>query len=500
MSKILETEILIIGGGITGASVVRELSKYKTDSTLIEKSPNLCSATSKGSHALIYWGATMAFSLVLKSIMAPRGTPIYDPKAHFLILAKRGFDSFDKLAHELDIFHSHPHALIIARDKQELDMLHKLKVITNDLVEKMGGAKVRIIDKNTINELEPNVTDDAIAALYDESNIMEVFGPDYVFGLIDNAKDNEAKVLMSTEAQKISRKHGVYIVETNKGTIETEFIVNAGGRYADYVADMAGARDNWGMAFNRTQMMILDKRLANLINGIVMAAPGPGVFDFLLRLHTGNIYVGCGTYEPVEDRDNTATIRENFDYAIDHARALVPTISKSDVITSFYGVRYWNTRDTEKHIIEPSERAPKFINVVVKLPGFTPAPAIAKTVVGLLADSGLQLTERKDFKASRKGIPRFSVLSNDERKQLIARDSRYGNIVCWCETVSEGEIVEAIRRGATTIQAVKYRTRAGMGRCQRNYCGPRVLEILARELGIPVGKIVYEGPRSKDIL
>ena len=500
MGKILETQVLIIGGGIAGASVLRELSKYKIDLTLIEKSPNLCSATSKGSHSKVFWGAVMAFSLVLKSVMSPPGEPIYDPEARFLRLAKEGFEAFDRLAYELDILHSRPHVLVIARDKKELAMLHRMEEITNDLTEKMGGGGVRMIDKNTLNELEPNVTDKAIAALYDESNLREVFGADYIFGLIDNAKDNGAKVLMSTEARKISRKNGAYFVETNKGTIETQFIVNAGGRYADYVADMAGARDDWGMAFNRTQMLILDKRLEGLINGLIMRAPEPGVFDFLLPLHTGNIYVGCGTYEPVEDRDNTATVSENFDYAFDHAKALVPAISKKDAITSFYGIRYWNTRDVEGHIIEPSKHAPNFINLVIKLPGFGPAPAIAKTVVSLLADQELQLTEKKNFNPIRKGIPRFSALSNEERKHLIAQDPKYGNIVCFCETVTEGEIVEAIGRGATTIQSVKYRTRAGMGRCQRNFCGPYVAEILARELNVSIDEIIYDGPGSKDVL
>ncbi|EFK11744.1 FAD dependent oxidoreductase [delta proteobacterium NaphS2] len=500
MGKILETEVLIIGGGIIGASVARELQKYKIDVALVEKSPNLCSATSKGSHSMIYWGAEMAFSLVLKSIMAPPGTELYDPEFPFLKLAKKGFDLTDNLFHELDIIHSHPSIIIIARDKEELEMLRKLEEISNDLTDKMGGGKVQMIDKKALNEMEPNVTGHAIAALLDESNLIEVFAPDYVFALVENAKDNGCKVSMNTEVKKISRKNGVYTVETNRGTIETEFIINAGGKYADYVADMAGARDDWGLAFNKTQMMVLDKRLKGLVNSVIMGAPGPGVFDFLLPLHTGNLYVGCGTYEPVEDRDDAATVRENFDYAIEHARALVPAVSEKDVITSFYGTRYWNTRDPESHIIEVSKGAPNFINLVIKLPGFSPAPAIARSVVNLLSDQGLQLTEKSYFNPIRKRIPRFGMLSNEEKKELIAQDSRYGNIICFCETVTEGEIIEAIKRGATTIQAVKYMTRAGMGRCQRNFCGPRVVEILARELNMPVNEIVYEKPASKDIL
>ena len=204
MRKVLRTDVLVIGGGITGAVVARELTKYRMDVTLVEKSPNLCAATSKGSHAMIYWGAAMATSLLLKSIMLPSGSPIYDPELPFLKAAREGFQAFDQLAHELDIPHSHPNFLAFARNDKEISFLETLRDVSNDMCEKMGGGKARMVDKKTLQELEPNLTDEAIAGLYDEDNLVELFGPDYVFALIDNAKDNGARVLMSTEVQRVS--------------------------------------------------------------------------------------------------------------------------------------------------------------------------------------------------------------------------------------------------------------------------------------------------------
>ena len=137
MKRIVETDVLIIGGGITGAAVARELSKYKTDVTLVEKSPNLCSATSKGSHAMIYWGAAMATSLVLKSIMLPPGSPVYDPESPFLKAARDGFQAFEELGHNLDIPHSHPNAVAFARNEKEIGFLETLMEVSNELCEKM---------------------------------------------------------------------------------------------------------------------------------------------------------------------------------------------------------------------------------------------------------------------------------------------------------------------------------------------------------------------------
>ena len=167
----------------------------------------------------------------------------------------------------------------------------------------------------------------------------------------------------------------------------------------------------------------------------------------------------------------------------------------------------FNTRDEEEDIVEPCSTNPRFINVAVRLPGIIPSLPIARYVVNLLGDAGLELVTKPDFNPYRKAMPRFCDLPDDERAKLIAQDPRYGHVVCRCETVTEGEIVEAIRRGARSVAAVKYMTRAGMGRCQGGFCGPRVVNILARELDIPATAVTDFGTgspimpyRSKELL
>ena len=189
------------------------------------------------------------------------------------------------------------------------------------------------------------------------------------------------------------------------------------------------------------------------------------------------------------------------------ARSLVPRLSERDIINTFTGVRVFNTRDVEEHIVEFSKVNPRFLNVAIRLPGLIGALPMGRHVVGMLADHGLELIRKTDFNPYRKAIPRFHELSDDERRELIAKDPRFGHVVCRCETVTEGEIVEAIKRGARTEEGIKMRTRAGMGRCKRGFCGPRVISILARELNISpleVTKRSVDSPfllfRSKDLL
>jgi glycerol-3-phosphate dehydrogenase len=174
----------------------------------------------------------------------------------------------------------------------------------------------------------------------------------------------------------------------------------------------------------------------------------------------------------------------------------IPEISEKDIIRTFVGMRVFNARDPEENIIEPCSTNPRFINAAVRLPGIASSLPIARYVVGLLGDAGLELRTRSDFNPFRTAMPRFRDLPVSEQNSLIAKDPRYGHVVCRCETITEGEIVEAIKRGARTIAGVKYMTRAGMGRCQGGFCGPRVVGILARELNIPVTQVMDSGPGS----
>lgn len=494
MKRNLDTDVLIVGGGITGTSVARELSKYKVDVILVEKGADVCCGITKTSHGLIYMGAVEAFSLILKSIMTP-GAPIYEPASPKLALQADGFLESDRLFHELDIPHKHLTTLVIATNDEELNTLKTMQKICE-----LMGAKIKIIDREALVALEPNVTGEAFTALYDDTFLVEVFPPDYVIALAENARENGVRFILDNPVQRISRVDGNYIVETPEVFIETKFIVNAAGKYADAVADMAGARDDWSLIFNRSQMVLLDKRNSGLVNTCLMGAPKPGEFNMLIPLSPGNIYVGCGFFESITDREHISTTREGVRLAIAKGKGLVPKLPEKDVITSFVGIRVWNSRDPGEHILEASKNAPNFINLVIRLPGITPSPAVAKKVLGILSNQGLQLIKKGDFNPFRKGIPGISELSDSERENHIAGEPRYGHFICRCEKVTEGEIVEAIRRGASTVQGIKFRTRAGMGRCQGGFCGPRVVHILSRELHIPVTEVTMKGGNSRILL
>lgn len=491
MGKRKETEVLIIGAGITGCSIARELTRYQVDVTVIEKEIDVGMGISKTSGSVIYMGLFQAMSIVIKDL----GHGIdYEKYTHTerMQMLWDGFQLFDTIAHELDIAHKHVGHLSIARNEAELEKLKTLERLSAFV----PGAEVSWVGKKELFEMEPNITRDAVAGLYDATGTTSIFGPDFVIAVYENARNNGAKIMLETECLGIGEENGFQIVSTNKGTIKARFVINCAGKYADEVADMAKARTGWNLVFYRSQALILDKKLDGIINNIVGIPPDAGRIDFLYPLREGNIHVYGSNYDKIEDREFIDTTRENYDDAIERMKKLVPSLSEDDIIASYVGVRAFNDKEFEENLIEYSPRNPNFINVLVRMPGFTPSPIIAKKVVGMLADRGLKLKENDNFNLTRKHIPRFRFLSDAERKELVAKDPLYGRVVCRCETVTEGEIVEAVRRGAKTVQGVMFRTRAGMGRCQRNWCGPKVIEILSRELGIPCNEVTYKGSGS----
>jgi glycerol-3-phosphate dehydrogenase len=484
-----ETDVLIVGAGISGMSLARELSKYDVGVTVIEKEADVSMGVSKTAGSLIYMGLFQALSLVIKDL--GRGTDLEaETKNERMRLLWEGFSVFDQLAHDLDIQHKHLGLLIIARNDSELEKLKRLE----HLSQFVPGGTIRWVDRDDLSAMEPNLTPDAVAGLYDSTGTISIFGPEYVYAVYENACANGVEVLLSTVCQGIEKKNGYQLVTTNRGPIRARFVVNCAGKYADQVADMAKARSSWNLLFYRTQALLLDRRLEGTITNIVGVPPDVGKIDFLYPLGEGNIHVYGGYYDPIEDREFTETTHENFDDAIRRMKQLVPVLSEEHIITSYVGVRVFNDMEYEENLIEYSPTNGNFINVLVRMPGFTPSPKIAEKVVGMIADKGLELNAKDNFVPYRKGIPRFRFLSDEERNKLIKEDGSYGRVVCRCETVTEGEIIEAIRRGAQTLQGIMFRTRAGMGRCQRNWCGPKLINILARELGVSSAELTFKGP------
>jgi glycerol-3-phosphate dehydrogenase len=229
---------------------------------------------------------------------------------------------------------------------------------------------------------------------------------------------------------------------------------------------------------------------------VIIFAPDPAYLEAVSPTINGNLYFNCGKYKAIENREGVSVSREELQFSLSIAKRLIPSLSERHIIRFFTAVRAYHTGDPEEHVIGSHPANPLFINAAFRLPAFNSAPAVAThEIPQLLADAGLEMTTKSNFNPYRKGIPRLRVLADDEKNKLIAQDSKYGHIICRCEQAAEGEIVEAIRRGARTVQDVKFMTRAGMGRCQGGFCEPRVIQILSRELEIPATQVVM---RSSD--
>ena len=494
MTKTIEADVLIIGGGVAGTAIARELSKYEVETLLIDKEPDVGMGVSKTAHGYVYTGTEMVYSKILKSRGKSEGPTFDDP--HTAVL-KEGFPQCHELMHSLDVPHGHGGVLIIATKKEEMALLEDIGKYARQ-VHSLDSSRVRVIDRETLFEIETNITKEAIAALYDPECILDMFPQEFIFALAENARHNGVNMLFDTKATGFSIMNGDQIVTTNKGAIKAKYIINAAGNVADRVADLAGARDDWEFSFTRHQIILFDKRLKGLVHNHIRTTPQGGILNLVSPLAEGNLCASYGAKDIVTDRKNTATNRESFDKILDGAKGLIPSLSEADVITSYVGLTLSNTRND--HIVESSKQNPKFINVVLRMPGFTAAPPSATRVVALLADQGLPIKEKGKFKNTRKAIPRFRELSDEEGNRLISDDPRYGHVVCRCETVTEGEIVEAIRRGANTVQGVQFRTRAGMGRCQSGFCGPRLVNIQSKELGIPPTEVTKKGGASRILL
>ena len=489
MAQPSRADVVIIGAGITGLSIGRELSRHKLRTVVVEKEADVAMGVSKTAGSLIYMGLFQAASLAIKDLSG-RADLEAETESERMGLLWQGFQDFHVLAHELDIDHKHSGVLLFARDRKEEAQLDNLARLCGHLP---GGTLVEL-DRKALFQAEPNLTPEARRGLLDTTGAMSVFGPEYVIAVYENGRANGLKVLLGAEFKGVEKIPGGLLVKTGRGDIKARFVLNCGGKYADRAADSAGPGRDWNLSFYRSQALVLDRNRAGTVRNIVGIPPAPGKIDWLYPLSEGNIHVYGAYYDHIEDRDFTATTRENFEDAINRMRALAPSLSARDVITSYVGVRIFHDKNPDDHLIESPPGNPNFLNVLVRMPGFTPAPALARKVVGLLEERGLDLVPKKRFISRRRAIPRFRFLEAEERARLIARDPAYGRVVCRCETVTEGEIVEAIRRGAVTIQGVQFRTRAGMGRCQRNFCGAKVADLLARELGRARSEITFKGP------
>jgi len=481
-------DVLIIGGGITGTAIARELARYRLAVVLVEKQPDVAAGVTKGNNGMVHAGISGVVSNVIKS-----KSPDSGPQYGRLLRDRLCNDSlavYQDMCRELEVRYRQIGRLVLARNQEEVAMLGVLEGVCQE----SGIQGLERLDREAVRHLEPHVTQEAIAGVYDASEAV-IFPPELTAAIAENAQANGVKVLLNTTATAIKRTpEGHVRVETSGGPITARFVVNAAGLYADHVAALAGEVD-FHLSFAKGQLLILDHRVSGLVNHTVCFVPAANTVQFVSPTADGNL-MAAGTYEKTYDRTDFATTREGLAAVIAKAKQLVPALGPQDVIAAFAGLRATNSRNPEDYIIEPHPALPQLINVVICPPGLTSCFGVARMVRKMLVDQGLRLDEKQDFEPHRRAIPRFSDMATEEKEALITRDPAYGRIICRCEMVTEAEVVEAIRRGATTLDGIKRRTRLGMGRCQGGFDTPRVLAILARELGVPEEEICKAGPGS----
>jgi glycerol-3-phosphate dehydrogenase len=315
--------------------------------------------------------------------------------------------------------------------------------------------------------------------------------------LAENAKRNGAKFLFGTEVLDIRVKNSrVEGIRTNRGYIRTEYAVNAAGLHADEISAKVGI-GHFTITPRKAEYLIFDKDLKGLVNHVLFPIPTPISKGIKVTPTVdGNLLVGP-TARDIEDKTDVATTAAGLSEAWEGALKLVPDLSRrrNKIIANYSGLRA--VPSTGDFVIESYDEVKGFVNAAgIDSPGLTAAPAIAELVVKLLEESGLGLSEKVVYYADRQPIDRSVRELSPKARELISRSRAYGHVVCRCEHVTEGEVVEAIRRGATTLDGVKFRTRAGMGRCQGGFCTPHVIKILSRELGVPVERLTKRGGGS----
>lgn len=466
-------DIAIIGAGVSGTAIARELSRYQTKICVLEREEDVCCGTSKANSAIIHAG--------------------YDAEPGSLKakLNLRGNQMMDQLAKDLDFPFRRNGSLVLCLDEKDLPNLQKLyeRGITN------GVKGLQILNKEEVRAMETNISDQVIAALYAPTGgIVCPFHMTIAFA--ENACANGTVFHFNTEVKNITRRQNIWEIETTKGTFEAGCIINAAGVYADKLHNMVSQK-KIHITPRKGEYCLLDKTAGTHVSHTVFTLPGKlGKGVLVTPTVHGNLLIGP-TAADIEDKEGVNTTREGLDEVLQKSAASVKNIPARQVITSFAGLRAHE--DGDDFIIGETEK--DFIDCAgIESPGLSSAPAIGEMVAELLKEK-YNLKEKEDFISTRKGITDPSKLFLEERNALIHREPAYGNIICRCEMVTEGEIIDAIRRplGAKSLDGVKRRTRAGMGRCQSGFCSPRVMEILARELDIPVEGITKSGGNSRII-
>ena len=460
----MRTDVLIIGGGIVGASLAYELAKYHLDIVLLEKEAELSFGVSKANSGIVHTGFQS------------------DPGALKTCLAVKGNELYKQLAKTLD-FPLLPVGELVVAFPGELEGLKGMK----EAGERLGIPGLEIVNRNWLDENEPSLSREIqFALLGPTAGVINPYETVYAFA--EHAAANGARIYCEHEVTGIQPGDGVWQVQTEKEFFTSRYVINAAGLYSDKIAMMAGMEVPRILPW-KGEEYLLDRHAKWLTKRVIFPLPRKETKGVLvIPTVDGNTMIGP-TAEAVPDCEEHSTSRSGKLAILANVRNLIPALKEEQIIASFAGVRP-TTKEGDFHIREDREG---FINLVgIQSPGITAAPAIAEQVSRMLAQS-IELTPREGYIARRTAIPRFRLLSNRERNALIKKNPEFGEIVCRCELVTKAEVKEAIRRGARTLDGIKFRTRTQMGRCHGSFCTMKIMSIMAEELQLPYESISKRG-------
>ena len=475
-------DVCIIGAGITGAMTARKLARYNVSVAVLEAAGDVAMGATKANSAIVHAGFD-AEEGTLKARLNVAGCAMMPGETE-----------------ELDVPFSMCGSLVCAYSDDEIHHLEKLLARGNA----NGVPDLRIVKAEELRAMEPNISADATAALWAPSAGI-VCPYELCIAACEHAAINGTEFYLGFRVTSITKEDGLFVISDGNRTVRAKYLVNACGVHSDEIARIAGEQDfPIRIIPRRGEYMLLDRAEGGAAEHVLFSCPSANGKGILVSPTVdGNLILGP-TAAAIDDKDDTATTDAGLSLVQTGARHLVPTVNTRAVITQFSGVRptpVGADGDITKSdfYIHVSEQIPGLLHLAgIESPGLASSPAVGEYAVELLDGMGLELTEKENYILGRPEKIRFRELSDEERSAVIAKNPLYGKIICRCETVTEGEIVDAIHRplGARDLDMVKRRTRAGMGRCGSGFCSPRTVEILARELGVPMSEITKCGGES----
>ena len=465
-------DVAIIGAGVVGGMLARTLSVYDIKICILEKENDVAMGASKANSGIVHAG----FDAPTDSLKAR--------------LNVRGSELMPKIAEQLGVKYKNNGSLVVGFNDEDIKTIKQLysRGCENDV------RMLRIIDKAELKELEPNISDNVVCALHAPTGAI-ICPYELTIAAIGNAMDNGAELKLSFEVKEIQEHDGYWEISSDTETITSRYVVNAAGLYSDAVAKMAG-EDTFTVHPRRGEYILLDKECGGLVSHTIFRTPtamGKGIL--VSPTVDGNLLIGPTSFD-MSDKTDTATTIDGFAQLF--GADTVKSIPFNKSITSFCGLRAVGSAGD--FILSSNKRG--FISAGgIESPGLSASPAIAEEIIDMLGVQGLVLYKKNDYDPYRRPAHWFREASVAEKNAAIAQNHAYGRVICRCETVTEGEIIEAIHTnpGARDLDGIKRRTRAQMGRCQGGFCMPSVMRILSRELDIPYESITKSGGNSQMI-